>query len=42
MHPGNRERSLLLAVLVSIELTPLTPLAAAHLRALNLIALNLI
>jgi len=39
MHSGNRERSLLLAVLVSIELTPI---AAAHLGALNLIALNLI
>jgi hypothetical protein len=34
MHPGNRERSLLLAVLVSIELAPI---AAAHLGALNLI-----
>jgi hypothetical protein len=39
MHSGNRERSLLLALLVSIELTPL---AAAHLGALNLIAMNLI
>jgi hypothetical protein len=39
MHSGNRERSLLLTVLVSIELTPL---AAGHLGLLNLIALNLI
>jgi hypothetical protein len=39
MHSGNRERSLLLAILVSIELTPI---AAAHLGALNLIALNLL
>jgi hypothetical protein len=39
MHSGNRERSLLLAVLVSIELTPIP---AAHLGALNLIPLNLL
>jgi hypothetical protein len=39
VHSGNRERSLLLALLVSIELTPLV---AAHLGALNLIAMNLI
>jgi hypothetical protein len=35
MLPGNRERSLLLAVLVSIELAPIA--AAANPGALNLI-----
>jgi hypothetical protein len=39
MRSGKRERSLLLAVMVSIELTPL---ALVHLRTLNLIAPNLI